>query len=96
MTEDIVLCKDCKHSFRSLVDLTSWGTGYEYRCRRNFKDKTIDINLVTGPVSKSAHYEMCSSSRIGHSDNVCGKRGLWWEPKHKKHYFIWLKRIGNI
>lgn len=85
------LCKDCKHSFRKLSELPVWGSGYEFRCRKAFKPETVEDNPVIGPQPRDAHYEKCSMARGSWGDAVCGKEAKLWEPKSRKHLFLWIK-----
>lgn len=98
MTEPVVLCKDCVHSFRTFSDMLTHGfnSSFAYKCRKNYKNYEERINLVVGVKPVAAHYESCTITRSDYNQNSCGSQGRWWEPKHKKHYFIWLKRIGNV
>ena len=86
------LCKDCKHSFRKFSEFPSWGTGYEYRCRKVFKDHYIEDNPVVGPIKKDAYYEKCHMARGNWTDAKCGQEGKLWEPKNtQKHLLLWMK-----
>jgi hypothetical protein len=86
------LCKDCKHSFRQLIDLPQWGSGYEWRCRLNYIENEIVENRVTGNTVRAPYYERCSLTRMDflskdRKGEVCGKEGKWWQPKEKKGLF---------
>ena len=86
------LCKDCKHSFRKISEFPIWGSGSEYRCRKAFKEKSVEDNPVTGPKKKDAYFERCAMARGSWSDAVCGKEGKLWEPKNtRKHLLLWMK-----
>lgn len=92
-----VLCKDCKHSFRTIKDLILIGfnNSYAYRCRKAFKEDEVKIDLVIGFKKDPKHYESCNLVRLHDASykNNCGKQGLWWEPKDQKNFFLYLKRI---
>jgi hypothetical protein len=91
-----LLCKDCKHSFRKLSDFPQWWTGSEWRCRLNYIENEVMENRVTGNVKVAPYYARCSASRldwnIAPGTERCGKDGKWWEPKHKKHLFLLIKK----
>ena len=98
ITEQPVLCKDCKHSFTPWVDKFSLADPrYTMRCRLAYKEEEIDKNFVTGHEPKPAHYERCSMARLSLSrDNSCGEQGRFWQPKHKKDLFRLIKHTQEI
>lgn len=85
-----LLCKDCKHSFRTLGSFPIWGSGIEWRCRKAFVPETVEHDPVTGPKKVASHYQRCSVTRFRTSE-VCGAAGKLWEPKSKKHFFLAIK-----
>lgn len=85
-----LLCRNCKHSFRSFWSLPIWGSGVEWRCRKAFVDAHIEKDLINGPKKVPAKYQSCMSAR-SYSDAVCGKEGRLWEPKSKKYFFLAIK-----
>jgi hypothetical protein len=91
-----LLCKDCKHSFRSLSSFWYWGSGAEWRCRKAFVEETVEQDPVTGPKTVPAHYHRCSSARGDWRSAVCGKDGKLWEPKSKKHFFLAIKHSDKL
>jgi hypothetical protein len=92
MNDEIVLCKDCKHSFRRWQDF--FGFYAPLRCRKSYVPDSIEVDLVGGPSPVKAYYKTCSSERMFSSrDEICGKQGKLWEPKDKKNFFVYLKRI---
>ena len=92
---DSVLCKDCKHSFRKLSTITYWGSGFEWLCKKAYVAESVEQDPVTGPKKIEAHYKRCASVRLHDSTykDECGKQGIWWEPKDRKNFFLYLKRI---
>ena len=86
-----LLCKQCKHSFRTLGSLPIWGSGAEYRCRKAFVPEKIEEDLIRGPQKVPAHYKRCMSARGSYSDAECGPKGKLWEPKSKKFFFLAIK-----
>lgn len=98
ITEQPVLCKDCKHSFIPWIDRFSlMESRYTMRCRLAFKDQEIDKNFVTGHKPKPAHFERCSMARLSSSKNdSCGEQGKFWSPKHKRDLFKFIKHTADI
>lgn len=89
-----LLCKDCKHSFRSFGSFPLWGSGTEWRCRKAFVAETTEHDPVTGPKKVAEHYQRCSSARGGWTSAVCGEQAKLWEPKNKKDLFLWIKNAS--
>jgi hypothetical protein len=92
-----LLCKDCKHSFRTLSGIITHGFNSEYtfHCRKSFKPKHSEPNPVVGAKKVQAKYDSCGVARIGSDpsrDDRCGEIGKWWEPKHKRHLFLLIKK----
>lgn len=93
-----LLCKNCKHSFRKLSNLTYWGSGHEWLCRKAFVPETTEINPVIGLETTPAYYKRCSLVRLhDHEYNKeCGKEAVWWEPKNKKFLFLAIKHSERL
>lgn len=88
------LCKDCKHSFRTVGDLLLLGfnSSHAYKCKLMFKESAPEPNPVVGTKIKPSYYENCSIARMEYSsktykDGHCGPEGKWWQPKAKKDLF---------
>jgi len=95
---DTVLCKDCKHSFRKvdILSLLFWSSGIDYKCRKAFTEKS-DTDLVMGGTTISTEYKRCSEFRLDAPLlNYCGPAGTFWQPKHKKDLFKFIKHISNL
>lgn len=92
MNEQVVLCRDCKHSFRSWFEILTLYA--PLRCRKRFIQEHVEIDPVYGAKKQRAHYRSCSSERmfLGPSE-VCGKEGKLWEPRDKKDFLVYLKRV---
>ena len=90
MSEDIVLCKNCRYSFRTWVDILFGSSSL--KCRKAFVPEQIKIDPVYGPKKVKAHHELCVIERL-HSSDGCNKQGSNWEPKDKKNFFVYLKRV---
>jgi hypothetical protein len=88
-----VTCKSCRHSFRRLIDLPHWGSGYEWKCRRAYVPEATEFDPVSGPTTTKSHYKSCSSMRLHRDSDQCGRDGQWWEPKNSKDFFVYLKRV---
>jgi len=84
-------CTDCVHSFRSWKEITHWGSGYEWRCRKNFQPHKIELDPIKDRVIP-AHYESCRLTRSKHNP-ICGEEGKLWTPKKSKHFFTYLKKV---
>lgn len=83
----VVLCKDCKHSFRSWPDiLLGYRSIYSFKCRQNYQQDIVDVNLVVGDIKKSGHYQSCSISRL--NSQPCGEVGRLWAPKNPKKFMF--------
>lgn len=93
---DVVLCKDCKHSFRSISEFFAWGSGVEWRCRKAYKAEETEQDLVVGPKQKPAHFERCSMARGKWNDSTCGKEGKLWEPKNPKKFMFKIIKHEEI
>jgi len=95
---ELVLCKDCKHSFRTIssIGLHGFRSEHAYYCRKSYKEKHTEPNPVVGSRLVEAKYESCSIARIGRVDrnDRCGESGLWWEPKNKKDLFKYIKHVS--
>jgi hypothetical protein len=91
-----LLCKDCKHSFRPIANILTHGfkSEYAYMCRKSFKGDHVEPNPVVGSKKVKAKYDSCGVARIGSTSRSdrCGEAGSWWEPKHKKHLFLLIKK----
>jgi hypothetical protein len=96
MTEKTeLLCKDCKHSFRTFSNWLAHGSAsFAYSCRKSYKPEHTEVDPVIGNKKIPAKYESCGVSRIGRADrdDRCGEVGKWWEPKQKKHLFLLIKK----
>jgi hypothetical protein len=94
---DVVLCKDCKHSFRKVSDWLAHGSAsFAYSCRKSFKPAHDEPDLVLGSKKVPAKYESCGVARIGRPDRTdrCGESGKFWEPKNKRDLFKYIKHVS--
>lgn len=92
-----LLCKDCKHSFRTLTNILAHGltSEYAYQCRKSYVATHSEPNPVIGFKKVKAEYKSCGIARIGskvYGNERCGEEGKWWEPKEKKHLFLLIKK----
>lgn len=94
-----VLCKDCKHSFRTISGIFAHGfnSEYAYLCRQSYRAQHQEPNPVVGAKKVAGHYENCGIARIGgdRRNDRCGVKGAWWEPKNKKDLFKYIKHVSN-
>jgi hypothetical protein len=86
-----LLCKNCKHSFRSLSSILIWGSGVEWKCRKALVAETTEHDPVTGPKKIAEHYQRCSTARGDWKSAVCGVQARLWEPKNKKYFLLAIK-----
>lgn len=96
-----VLCKDCKHSFRTISNFIFHGSSrYAWSCRKSFKPDNVEDDPVVGPKKVKGGYDSCSVARIGNDqykpldDHRCGENGRFWEPKHKRDLFKYIKHVS--
>jgi hypothetical protein len=69
---------------------------HRYTCKKSFKPKHEEINLVTGPEKVEGSYDSCSVFRIGKSEEGnCGKEAYYWEPKNKRDLFKYMKKVDH-
>lgn len=88
-----VSCKSCEHiRFDWSHFPFSIGSVYAWRCdRAKTKQETVldpvnGRNIIEKPVRK-----LCVSARDAYGE--CGKDAVLWEPRRKKDFLIYLKRI---
>ena len=96
-----VFCKSCNHSFRSIGEFPQWGTGHEYKCKLKYIPQSVTFDPVIGPTKQNAYYERCRVARASQftkdiKENHCGPEGKFWEPKHKKDLFKYIKHVGTL
>jgi hypothetical protein len=94
-----VLCKDCKHSFRTFSNWMAHGSHrHAYTCRKAFTPEHFEQDPVLGSVKVESRYETCGLARIGRPDrdDRCGEIGKWWEPKDKKNLFKYIRHLGDV
>jgi len=95
-----VLCKDCKHSFRTFANWIAHGSNkHAYTCRKAFTPEHVVQDPVLGEIKIASRYETCGLARIGNSasrDQYCGEIGKFWQPKDRKNLFKYIKHIGRI
>lgn len=92
MSEPVLLCRDCRHSFRQWTDfLTLYAP---LRCRQRFISEKVEVDPVSGPSKQRAHYRSCSSERMfSGPDEVCGREGRLWQPRNARGFITYLRRI---
>lgn len=93
-----LLCKDCKHSFRTLSSWMAHGSkSYAYSCRLAYIPAHTEPDPVSGSKKVPARYESCNIARMSRltkdiKEDHCGPEGKLWQPKHKKHLFLLIKK----
>lgn len=86
-----LLCKECKHSFRTFKMWMALGSSeYAYTCRLSYKPAHTVNNPVVGNINVAAKYDSCGISRI--KGQPCGQEGAQWEPKYKQGLFKLIKK----
>lgn len=83
-----LLCKDCKHSYRSwtnkllFIDI--------YQCHLPGNRRPDEYDPVTGKI-KTGDYFSCSISRM--NSDICGPQAIQWVPRNvKRDLFLLLKK----
>ena len=92
-----LLCKDCKHSFRTFSNWLAHGSNsYAYSCRKSFIPEHMESDPVMGSKKVPAKYDSCGVARIGNParEDRCGETGQWWEPKNKRDLFKYIKHVS--
>ena len=91
---ELLLCKDCKHSFRTPVDIFLLGfkSPHAYKCRLMFKESAPEPDPVVGVKIKPSHYESCTIARMDYlsearKNSNCGPNAQWWQPRDPKGLF---------
>ena len=93
MSNEHLLCKDCKHSFRATLGAYLLGS-YGYRCKLAWVPEQIKENRVTGPIREEAYYARCEVERqhVGLRSEHCGRDAVHWAPKRPKDIFKLIKK----
>jgi hypothetical protein len=93
VTENIVSCKKCRHVRRDWSHFPfSIGSPYAWACDRVMTKEEMVLDPVNGrqnyvkPKRKS-----CVMARSKYGE--CGEQGSLWEPKHKRDFLVYLKRV---
>jgi hypothetical protein len=95
--DDGVICKDCKHSFRTFSNWMAHGSAsFAYSCRKAYNPEHDKPDPVIGSTKVKAKYESCGVARIGHPnrEDRCGEAGRFWEPKNKRDLFKFIKHVS--
>ena len=82
------LCKDCKHSFRTVGRVLAFGlnSAHAYQCKKSYKEDHYEPDAVVGQKLVKAGYQSCALFRLG-MDGYCGHKAEFWQPKEKKNFF---------
>lgn len=91
--EDTISCKSCRHSrydWRQFP-MTIFSP-YAYRCDRIKTPEQVVLDPVFGKKNvEKAERQLCVSARGKYGE--CGAEGLLWEPRKRRDFFVYLKRI---
>ena len=90
------LCKDCKHSRRTITRVLAHGffSKYALECKISYKEANIENDPVIGPIKHKAEYQACALYRVREDD--CGSSGKYWQPKEKKDLFKLIQKEANL
>ena len=91
--QDQVYCVDCKHRTVSFTDWLFLAKRYRGKCKLTYVEAHDVDDPVVGKSRVSGEYQSCSLARL--QARPCGPQGKLWEPKNKKHLFLYLKRVGS-
>jgi hypothetical protein len=93
MSNEHLLCKDCKHSFRATLGAYFLGS-YGYRCRLAWIPETVKENRVTGPTKEEAYYSRCEVERqsVGLRNEHCGRDAVHWTPRRPRDLFKLMQK----
>ena len=88
MTEQY-LCKDCKHSFRPIGRILTFGLNspYAFMCSKSHTDDYTELDKVVGSKLVKGGYKSCGSFRLSVYDGGCGPDAAYWQPKEKRDLF---------
>jgi hypothetical protein len=80
-------CKSCRHNraswiARHFVNSVWWNCDIDYTPPK--------YNPVDG-TTKEGYYTSCGVARG--IESICGKDAQRWEPREKKDFFVFLKRV---
>jgi hypothetical protein len=99
MSDEILLCKDCKFSKMNLIDrvFTLNGKvgviGVMYKCVKTLKPSHDIIDPIVGPKRVKAELSFCEIER---EYGNCGLSARNWQPRKKKDLFKLLTREENV
>lgn len=99
MSDEILLCKDCKFSKMSLTDriFTLNGkvgvSGSMYTCIKAFKPSHDIVDPVVGPKHVKAELTFCEIER---QYGNCGSSARNWQPRKKKDLFKLLMKEKHV
>lgn len=88
-----VSCKSCNHiRFDWRHFPFSIGSKYAWRCNRSKTQAKTEFDPVNGRnIIQKSVLKLCVSARDTYGE--CGIDAVLWEPKRKKDFLIYLKRI---
>lgn len=91
--DEPVSCKSCRHSrFDWRQFPMTMFSPYAYRCDRIKTQEQTVIDPVFGKKTvEKPERKLCVSARGKYGE--CGESATMWEPRSKKDFFFYLKRI---
>lgn len=90
---DTIACKSCKHIRFDWTHFPfSLFSAYAWRCDRIRSEEQVVMDPVFGrkTIEKSER-KLCVAARGKYGE--CGAEATLWEPKRRKDFLVYLKRI---
>lgn len=92
-SSDKLACIDCAHCEVSFIDWLLSFSGpnvYDYKCKKVLTYSSNKFNPVIGYRDRKSELTSCKRAR-NYSD-LCGPKGKYWTPKHKRDLFKMLMK----
>jgi hypothetical protein len=90
---ETVPCKTCRHVGRDWSHFPfSFGSPYAFKCLRVMSKEEQIFDPVSGKTNLLKPKPLnCMTARSKYGE--CGVEGRLWEPKHKRDFLVYLKRV---
>lgn len=91
--DETVSCRSCRHSrFDWRQFPFTIFSPYAWRCDRIRTEEQTVIDPVYGKkIVEKSERKLCVSARSKYGE--CGAEAIQWEPRSKRDFFVYLKRI---
>lgn len=83
-----ITCQNCTHNRASWLERTFKVSTWSWTCDLSYTPP--EYNVVDG-TTRAGRYDSCSVVRVKKA--VCGPDATAWQPRNKKDFFTYLKRI---